>query len=99
MSDPFARMTKSIFTRLGGGAFLRVDEACDADVHFGVAVSVAGEYGDLTAYRTVANIRIVDIPKPCTGDKITVSGRVYTLDALLKDDGYSTRWIVNDFIP
>lgn len=94
MSDPFARMTKSIFTRLGGGAFLRQTEACSADVHHGVAVSVAGEYGDLTSFRTVVNIDYGALPKPKSGDKLTIGATNYTLDALLKDDGYSARWIV-----
>jgi hypothetical protein len=94
MSDPFARMTKSIFARLGGGAFLRLTEPCTADVHHGVAVSTAGEYGDLTSYRTVVNIDYDVLPKPRTGDKLVIDGVTYTLDALVKDDGYSARWIV-----
>ena len=87
-------MTKSIFARLGGDVFLRASEVCQADVHHGVAVSVAGEYGDLTSYRTVVNIDYGILNKPMSGDTLTIGVKTYTLDSLIKDDGYSARWIV-----
>jgi hypothetical protein len=94
MSDPFARMTKSIFARLGGGAFLRGAEACSADVHHGVAIASTGEFGEVTSFKTVVNIDYGVLPKPKTDDTLLLNGTTYTLDSLLKDDGYSARWIV-----
>jgi len=88
-------MTKSIFTRLGADAFLRLTEPCTAEVHFGVAVAVSGEYGELTSSRTVIGINYGSLPKPRTGDKLIFNGITYVLDSLLKEDGYSSRWIVN----
>lgn len=94
MSDPFARMNKSIFARLGGGAFLRGTEVCKADVHHGVAIASAGDYGEVTSYKTVVNIDYGVLPKPKTDDTIIIDAKTYTLDSLIKDDGYSARWIV-----
>ncbi|MFZ6767767.1 head-tail joining protein [Undibacterium sp. Di26W] len=94
MDDPFARMTKSIFAQLGGDAFLRGTEPCSIEISHGVEVVTPGEYSDIVAHRTVANISYEDLPKPQKNDVISVGGTEYHLDALLKDDGYSARWVV-----
>ncbi len=93
MSDPFARMHQSLFTRLGVEALLRTTEECKVSVEHGVAVT--GEYGEVTGYRTVIDIMYAGLTRPKVGDSLLiVGGSTYKLDAPLKDDGYSARWVV-----
>lgn len=105
MSDPFERMNKSIFARLGEGAFLR-NTPCQATVSHGVEVVVAGEFNDVTAHKTVVEVYYVGLSKPVSGDTVNIGGTIpeggttpvggknYKLDSLLKDDTQSSRWIV-----
>lgn len=94
MADPFARLNKSIFARLGEGAFLRGTENCSAEVSYGVAVNTESDYGVVTAYRTVANINYQGLNKPRVGDALTSGTQTFTLDSLVKEDGYSSQWVV-----
>ena len=105
MSDPFERMNKSIFTRLGEGAFLR-GSPCIATVSHGVEVILSGEVSDVTAHKTVVEVYYVGLSKPVAGDTVNIGGNIppggttpvggknYKLDALLKDDTQSARWVV-----
>lgn len=93
MSDPFERMNKSIFARLGKDAFLR-GSPCQADVTHGVEVMLAGESGDIVAHKTVVDIYYQGLSKPVSGETVQIGAKSYTLDVLLKDDSYSARWVV-----
>lgn len=87
-------MNKSIFARLGGDAFLRITEPCSAEISYGVAVNTESEYGVVTSYQTVANIDYEGIAKPKINDPLTVGPKNFVLDKLLKEDGYSSQWVV-----
>jgi hypothetical protein len=99
MSDPFARLNKSIFARLGGGAFLRGAEPCSVEISYGVAVNTGNEYGAITASRTVVTVDHTGIVPPKLGDSVILDGKSFTLDSLLKDDGYSSQWVVIQALP
>ena len=87
-------MNKSIFARLGGDAFLRITEPCRAEISYGVAVNTESDYGVVTAYRTVANISYQGLNKPKINDPLTVGPKSFVLDKLLREDGYSSQWVV-----
>lgn len=91
MRDPFARMHERLAARLGSEAFLRVTEPCQVDVTHGVAIT--GEYNQVTGYRSVVEILTPGM-NAALGDPVTVGTTTYVLDALVKDDGYTSRWIV-----
>lgn len=105
MSDPFERMNKSIFARLGKDAFLR-GSPCMATVSHGVEVVLAGDVSDVVAHKTVVDVYYVGLSKPVAGDTVNIGGTIppggttpvggknYKLDALLKDDTLSARWVV-----
>lgn len=86
-------MNSSIFGRLGFDSLLRDTEDCVAEVSHGVEVIIPGDGGDIVAHKSVINICYTGLP-PKRTDSVTVSGKTYRLDLLLKDDGYSARWVV-----
>lgn len=90
--DPFLRMHKALFAKLGKEGFLRTTEQCMAVVDQGEVMT--GEYGEVVAHRTSVDIFYAPLAKPRVGDTITVAAVVYTLDVAIKDDGYSAKWIV-----
>ena len=92
MADPFARMHERLFANLGEGAVLRVADNVRVSVEHGTAVS--GEYGEVTGYRTVVDIHYAGVARPKKDDALVVGAATYKLDAALKDDGYTARWIV-----
>lgn len=88
MPDPFARMTGSLLARLGGEAFLRGSEPCRVSIQHGVAV--VGEYGEVSAYRSLATIdRSLN---PAAGDALTAEGKSWVLDVKDSDDGYTVNY-------
>lgn len=93
MTDPFERMNKSIFARLGKDAFLR-GLPCKIEISFGVEVVTGGDYSNVVSHRAVANIFYLGMAKPKMSDTIVVDGKSYKLDVLLKDDESSARWAV-----
>lgn len=52
-----------------------------------------GDAGDIVAHKSVVNISYTGTP-PKRADVVIVSGKDYRLDLLLKDDGYSAKWVV-----
>lgn len=86
-------MNDSIFARLGSDSLLRGTEPCIADVSHGVEVIIPGDAGDIVAHKSVVNISYTGTP-PKRADVVTISGKDYRLDLLLKDDGYSAKWVV-----
>ena len=91
-SDPFARMHKTLFARLGKEGFLRVGESCLVEVREGEAI--LGEDGGVVAYRTTADIAYGDVSRPRAGETLVVGTDTFKLDFLIKDDGYSAKWVV-----
>lgn len=81
---PFARMTQRIFARLGQEATLR---GLPTQVILEHGVAMTGEYGEISAFRTVATLPAGDAPR--LGDPLLIDGKLWTVDAILANDGYS----------
>lgn len=90
MSDPFARLAKSVLTRLGRDALLRSTETCKVPLDRGV--EMIGQHGEVVGLRTVATIDKALAPEP--GDELEFVGtsESYTLDAPIEDDGYTMKF-------
>lgn len=91
MSDPFTRMHNRLFASIGKEAVLRAIDPCKVSITNGVGI--AGEYGEISAYRTVAEILYAGIAKPKKGDALVVGDATYLLDAEMQDDGYTAKWL------
>lgn len=91
----FTRLTERILAHVGEDAILRgevVDPPRKINVEHGVELT--GVYGEVTAYRSLATIEKAWNPQP--GDPLTVDGKDYILDVLLKDNGYSAQFVLRD---
>ncbi len=91
--DIFSDMHETLFAALGKGVFLRNGEACSAELREGEQIT--SEDGQVVGYHTTADIWYKDlVAKPRAGDKLTVDAVEYSLDFIVKDDGYSARWVI-----
>lgn len=90
MSDPFVRMTNRLFARLGVEAVLRGATPTRAILSHGVALT--GEYGQVTAHRSMASLPSGDAPR--VGDALEAQGTNYVIDAIERDDGYTADCIL-----
>lgn len=84
MEDAFERMHRRLFARLGQEALLR-GAPTTAILEHGIAI--AGEYGEVTGYRSAATLPTADNPRP--GDVLVVDGKTWTIDSLQGNDGSS----------
>lgn len=91
--DPFARMHSRLLARLGQEAVFHGESI---KVGFEQGVAVTGEYGEVTAFRDMAEIPVELVPK--AGETITIrikgSDKEYVLDAMEKSDGYMSRFFL-----
>ena len=84
----FQRMTKSVLTLLGQGAFLRGTVPCTVNVEKSVQVSI----DDVIYERDVATID--NTVNPAVNDTLSHPFGEYVLDRKLQNNGYSTRFIL-----
>ncbi len=89
MVDAFARMHARLFARLGQEALLRGQPTAALIEH---GVEIIGEYGQIAGFRSVATLPVASEPKK--GDALTVEGKTWILDAVDKNDGYTTDWVL-----
>lgn len=87
MTDTFTRMANSLMARLGVDATLG---AATVRVVLEHGVAIAGEYGEVAAYRDVATMLKSSAAK--VGDTITIGAVGYKLDGILFSDGYTVRF-------
>lgn len=90
MEDPFAKMNKGLFARIGQDAVLRGSEPVRAIIEHSVALT--GEYGQVVSRRDVADMPSDAAPK--SRDTLQIGAQVRTIDTILEDDGLSVRCVL-----
>lgn len=90
MHPAFQAMTNSLLTVLGQEALLRGDVPCRVSIQFGV--QTVGSDDNVVAEKTVATVDSVHDPRP--GDTLVHPDGNFIIDAPLRRNGYSDRWIV-----
>lgn len=75
---------------MGQDALLRTSVACKVPLDRGV--EIVGQYGELPSLRSVATFDRSLAPAPGDTLHFVASGEDYTLDALVKDDGYTVKF-------
>ncbi len=89
MPDPFAKLHDRLMAKFAEPATIR-GGATVVSMEHGVAVT--GEYGEVTAYRSVATL-----PKgagPKVGDTLIVGMASYVIDGIDADNGYVVRCVL-----
>lgn len=94
-STVFTRLTNRILANIGEDAVLRGETVTPArKVNIEHGVELTGVYGEVTVLRSVATI--ANEHNPAVGNTLTVGSVNYKLDALLGDNGYSSRFVLRD---
>lgn len=91
MPDPFSRMHDRVMNRLGNPSTINAQvTAWPVVIEQGVAMT--GEYGEVVAFRSVAVVPSINLPK--SGDALVVDGAAYVIDSLLENNGYVVRCVL-----
>ncbi len=85
-------MTQSVLSLLGQDAFLRSTIPCKVNIERSVQVTE----GDMIYERDVATID--NRHSPAVGDRLTHPFGEYKLDRKFQDNGYSTRFILIEYV-
>lgn len=91
------RMHGRLLLRLGEQAVLRELEPCIVNVERGVTVQF--EVGDAKFYQS-ETAAVVDVAhmlsenNPAPGDRLSVDGVAYVIDAIVEDNGYMARCVL-----
>lgn len=92
MHPAFKAMSNSLLAILGQEALLRGNVPCRVAIQFGV--QTVGSDDNVVAEKTVATIDSTLNPRP--GDTIAHPDGNFIIDAPLRKNGHTDRWIVRD---
>lgn len=83
-NDPNISVSATFTPQGGAGKTVRVVVSNDVEL-------VSTGFADVADRVTVIGVRKTDVPSPKRGDTFDVSGKTYSVDSVIADDGYSVQ--------